>query len=295
VDHSIAAEDFFRRYAEKNSLDIKKVEQEFVELEMLFPVQTGLSFEIRVGMNASDSLFVGAGEHSGCWYIYDDNFDETASRVGGILDGLIDGTCRVAEVWQFGRVRKTAIEKSVNGHWEAVSTRWHTFVVPFCARRVVHLQNQSSNNAQTINFIRQTDVVEAAPNTAVPVVKVVGKDVLLSYDLKNWVKAETAVIQFHDVLVYRVGDPNDEGFYGGGKPHIRNDSMYSRSRFPALEYWEFYEVTGFDWTSGLVGTDVCVMDRDYSQKTGYRHFVFFMKDGTFECVCKSWEQLTSVP
>jgi hypothetical protein len=163
----------------------------------------------------------------------------------------------------------------------------------------VELKNQSGDpkrdNKQQIFFVRQANAIEANPNTAEPIVEIVGKDILLTYDLKNWSEDESAIIRFHDVLIYRTGDPNDEGFYRGGEPHIVNDSMYSLLSCPDIEFWDFYEVIGFDWKSGLVGKQVHVMDQEFQRKTGYRHFVFFMKDGTFECVCQAWEQVRSKP
>jgi hypothetical protein len=139
----MAAEDFFRRYAERKSLSIEKIEQENIELMMCFPVQSALDFEITVGMDSGDGLCIGAGEHWGSWWVIDGKFDEAASRVSEILNGLIDGRCRVAETRQFGRVRKTAIEQLINGTWKAMSTRWSPFVLPFCAKQVVYLRNLS--------------------------------------------------------------------------------------------------------------------------------------------------------
>jgi hypothetical protein len=240
-------------------------------------------------------LFIDAGGHRGWWYTVEDNFDSAISRVEDVLSGLIEGTCRIAETWQFGKVKKTAIEQFSNGKWKPVSVYVSHFTIPFFARHIVYVQNQINepaiNNQPQMVFVRQANAIEADPNTAEPVVKIVGNDILLTYDLKNWSDDEAAIIRFHDVLIYRIGDPNDEGFYGDGEPRIRNDSMYSLRRFPHLEFWNFYEVVGFDWKSGLIGSEVYVIDQDFQRKTDYRHFVFFMKDGTFECVCQSWEQL----
>jgi hypothetical protein len=150
-----------------------------------------------------------------------------------------------------------------------------------------------------ITFTKLRPPIAADPNTARPFVAMEGADVVLSYETQVWERNVTARILFKTVAMLRVGDPNDEGFYGGGKPGIINDSMYNRTRFPEIEWGEFYEVLGFDWIKGLVGTcydeiysdssDPIVLIPNATPADGFRHFVFFMKDGTFECVCKGWE------
>jgi hypothetical protein len=137
-----------------------------------------------------------------------------------------------------------------------------------------------------LTFIPQHPAHLANSNTSSPYAVVVGRDVLLSYD--SDVKA---AIRFHEVATFRVGDPNDEGFFGGGTPGIFNDSIYCWKDFPKIQFFDFYQVSGFDWSNGLIGTDVKeLIDRSRWAKLELRHFVYFMKDGTFECLCKTWEQ-----
>jgi hypothetical protein len=143
IDHKLAAEEYFRRYAESRTFRIEKFELAGIDLMLLIPAQPRLNFEISVGLDANDSLFVDAGRHRGWWYIIGNDFDEAASRVSDVLDGLIDGTCRVAETWQFGKVSKTAIEQFSNGTWKPISTHHGHFTIPFFAKDVVHLKNQS--------------------------------------------------------------------------------------------------------------------------------------------------------
>jgi hypothetical protein len=120
---------------------------------------------------------------------------------------------------------------------------------------------------------------------ASPEVELVGNDVLLSYD-----NAERIV--FVGTVCFRVGDPNDEGFFGGSDPPKINDSMYSYNLFPKLRFGYFYEVLGFDWTNGLIGEGVEeLVDRSKWKNLELKHFVYFMKDGTFECLCKSWREI----
>jgi hypothetical protein len=92
-----------------------------------------------------------------------------------------------------------------------------------------------------LTFKQQHHVSLAEYNTACPVATVDGRDVVLSYE--SDVPAE---IRFIDVASYRVGSPNDEGFFGGGTPGIFNDSMYCWRDFPKIAFSDFYEVSGYD-------------------------------------------------
>ncbi|MCE9517397.1 hypothetical protein K8Q96_00125 [Candidatus Nomurabacteria bacterium] len=132
------------------------------------------------------------------------------------------------------------------------------------------------------------------PNTAMPVIEVLNSNLLLSfeshelndYDFKNF---KIAKIEFVDCLIYRIGSPNDEGFYlFGADPKINNDSIYSKKAFPDLDFDAFYKVTGVDWKNNLLGNGTKVLNGQYKEKENFNHFVFFMKDGTFECIAKEF-------
>jgi hypothetical protein len=90
-----------------------------------------------------------------------------------------------------------------------------------------------------IEFTKLKPPLEAAYDTARPKVAVNDTDVILAYEAQNWEREITAHILFKNVAMLRIGSPNDEGFYGGGKPGIINDSMYNWVRFPNLEFGEF--------------------------------------------------------
>jgi hypothetical protein len=137
-----------------------------------------------------------------------------------------------------------------------------------------------------LTFKLQHHLSLANCSTACPEAVVDGHDVVLSYD-----SDVPAAMRFIDVASYRVGDPNDEGFFGGGRPGIFNDSMFCLRDFPKLAFGDFYEVSGFDYSNGLIGSDVKeLIDKSRWASLELRHFVYFMKDGTFECICKTWEQ-----
>jgi hypothetical protein len=117
----------------------------------------------------------------------------------------------------------------------------------------------------------------ADPNGPEPRVAVVGSDVLLTFyvnafQFEEFEEGELGILRFVDCERYRLGSTNDEGWYRG------------QCRFSTLapEWGEFYIVSGDeallnapeDWKllepSGGVG----------------KHFLFYFRDHTFECVAK---------
>jgi hypothetical protein len=136
-----------------------------------------------------------------------------------------------------------------------------------------------------ITFTIQKHSHLANASTANPEVKIDGRKILLEYD-------DLDRLCFVDAVSYRVGCPNDEGFYGGGNPGTINNSIYSSRDFPELKFGYFYEVEGFDWSNGLVGDNVHILleCRSWEFKN-IKHFVYFMKDGTFEYLCRKWHEV----
>jgi hypothetical protein len=142
-----------------------------------------------------------------------------------------------------------------------------------------------------INFEKINLEYQPEPNTAKPIVEVNGRDVVLTFELKTEdVKNNFGKILFKDVYVYRVGGPNDEGFYlYGTNPKIKNETIYSKKNFPELEFDSFYKVINYDWGNNLLGEGSIKLGGNIDTKDEYIHYIFFMKDGTFECVAKSFE------
>jgi hypothetical protein len=138
-----------------------------------------------------------------------------------------------------------------------------------------------------LKFTIQHPPHAACYNTGQPVADKEGPDIILSYNSAN--NDVVAKLKFLDVVTYRIGSPNDHGFYGEGEPGILNDSMYGVRSFPGLKFGEFYEVQGYDWSTGLRGKGCDTLQPLPVQTNDYRHFVFFMRDQTFECICKGWK------
>jgi hypothetical protein len=81
-------------------------------------------------------------------------------------------------------------------------------------------------------------------------------------------------IFFSNCWRYRLGYPNDEGWYKG----------HCRFRCWAPEWGDFYEVTGDLLDSGP--NDWVLLQANRSETS--RHFLFYFKDETFECDAQSW-------
>jgi hypothetical protein len=74
---------------------------------------------------------------------------------------------------------------------------------------------------------------------------------------------------------YRLGYPNDEGWYKG----------HCRFRCLAPDWGDFYEVSGDLLDSGP--PDWVLLRSDHSGLS--RHFLFYFKDETFECDAGNWD------
>lgn len=139
-----------------------------------------------------------------------------------------------------------------------------------------------------ITFQKQNITFVAEPNTAKPNIEFSDNNLVLIFDTKD---SDTyARVNFIEPIMYRIGSPNDEGFYGFDyDPTIKNDSIYSQKNFPNLIFGGFHQVSGVDWKNNLLGERTKILDEKYREREGFLHYVFFMKDGTFECVAKSWK------
>ncbi len=135
----------------------------------------------------------------------------------------------------------------------------------------------------------------AEPNGQTPQIFFEGKDLLFAFFLNDLVypeyqAAESGVLRFSDCWRYRIGRPNDEGWY-------RGQCRFSRL---APAWGEFYEVDGellLDWVpdpeafrTREIQLDprplrwVAIGERGASS----RHFLFYLKDQTFECDAADW-------
>jgi hypothetical protein len=127
-------------------------------------------------------------------------------------------------------------------------------------------------------FVRLNDGWNAEPNAPDPRVVIEAGMISLSFFLNPWAyeadEEEVGILSFGDCRSWRLGATNDEGWYSG---QCRHSAI-------APAWGEFYEIAGpdllaeqpDDWRPvPIVGT-------------GRRHFLFYLRDETFECFAADW-------
>jgi len=84
-------------------------------------------------------------------------------------------------------------------------------------------------------------------------------------------------IYFFNVYVYRLGSTNDEGYFNC-------DFRFKKEQLP---WGEFYELFNSNWKHNFPDEKV-ILD-DSINKNKLRHFIFFLKDQTFECLALDYK------
>ncbi|UQD76810.1 hypothetical protein JEY40_20920 [Bradyrhizobium japonicum] len=130
-----------------------------------------------------------------------------------------------------------------------------------------------------MSFRKLNDGWNAQPNAPWPRVAVFGHDVLLRFLLNpfrftSFAEEDEGILRFQNCIRYRLGATNDEGWY-------RGQCRYSRL---APEWGEFYEIAGPDPDA----MDPADWNIAGGASTALRHFLFYFRDETFECIADSW-------
>ena len=127
-------------------------------------------------------------------------------------------------------------------------------------------------------FVKLNDSWNAEPNAPMPEVRVDGSDVVLVVFANPWRFAdfeeeERIELRFMNASRFRLGATNDEGWYLG------------QCRFSGVAptWGEFYEVSG-DLRAELLSDWRCLRPAE----TEDRHFLFYLRDETFECSARDW-------
>jgi hypothetical protein len=120
----------------------------------------------------------------------------------------------------------------------------------------------------------------ADPNDPEPRVEASCQDLLLHFRLNyfryhHFAEGDVGALRFRQCARYRRGPTNDEGWY-------RGQCRYTPS---APKWGEFYEIDGDDPLRDQP-TDWHVLSGEVQ---GLRHYLFYFRDETFECLAQSWE------
>ena len=146
-------------------------------------------------------------------------------------------------------------------------------------------------------FIKLNENWNAEPNAPDPRVSVSEKDVVLEFLMNEFLypqfkNAEKGILRFLNCWRYRLGSTNDEGWY-------RGQCRFSRL---APAWGEFYEVKGdllLDakpdpkaFYSEKFGVQLTPSPLKWvtlnNEANSSRHFLFYLRDETFECDAADW-------
>lgn len=130
-----------------------------------------------------------------------------------------------------------------------------------------------------LSFRKLNEGWNAEPNAPWPRVAISGHDLLLRFVLNpfrftSFSEEDEGILRFKNCARYRLGATNDEGW-------SRGQCRYSQL---APSWGEFYEIADPD--PHLMDPTDWKMARGAS--TLSRHFLFYFRDETFECVAAEW-------
>ena len=132
-----------------------------------------------------------------------------------------------------------------------------------------------------MEFIQLNQKWNADPNAPYPCIKINGSNLLLSFFMNhftfsNYNDSDMGVIEFYDCIQYRLGEPNDEGFYLG----------QCRYKQYGIKWGEFYLVRNSDWEVNFPNPKILNKTISTNQ---VNHYLFYFRDETFECVAESYK------
>ena len=137
-------------------------------------------------------------------------------------------------------------------------------------------------NVVYMEFIKLNEKWNAEPNAPSPHIEVEGNTLKLTFALntfqfQQYGETDKGVLTFRGCRQYRLGPPNDEGFYS-----------YNQSRYKkyGVSWGEFYRVQNSDWQQTFP-EDRIVVDES-NDPTNLNHYLFYLRDATFECIATDY-------
>ena len=138
-----------------------------------------------------------------------------------------------------------------------------------------------------MEFIRLNKGWNAEPNAPNPQIDIIQDNLVLSflmnpYQYDGYKDGDIGFILFKNVFKYRLGSPNEEGFYKG-------QFRYKRSQ---VDWGELYKVENSDYFISFPA-DCEVINPELTSENNLKHYIFFFRDNTFECVANSYKLFVS--
>lgn len=117
-----------------------------------------------------------------------------------------------------------------------------------------------------------------APETTISIDDdIVTLDFYLNYfNYKKYKEGDKGKLTFYNCHKYYFGEPNDEGYFMG----------HHRYKYTELPFGDFY-LLKTDWHNDFPMKSK-VLNPDTTNKD-LKHFIFFFKENTFECVAKDFK------
>lgn len=134
-----------------------------------------------------------------------------------------------------------------------------------------------------MKYIKLNNNWDAEPSVPFPTIKIVDRTLKLSFVLNHFIHkniSDGAIgeLTFKDCLMYRLGSPNDEGFF-------LNQFRFTSKDIP---WGGFYELFESNWKDAFPNDKIFVA-QELKNSPLLHHFLLFFRDETFECIAKSWD------
>ncbi|MBL7869463.1 MAG: hypothetical protein JNM71_15715 [Flavobacterium lindanitolerans] len=131
-------------------------------------------------------------------------------------------------------------------------------------------------------FKKLNNDFDADPNAPDPKISLLGNHVVLSFSLNSFLwdnvsEGETGTLTFLNCLQYRLGKPDSDS--------------YHRYRYyqSDVEYFDFYLVENSTWIKDFpIDKKIHNSSILNEFRSKLKHFVFFFRDNTFECVATGY-------
>ena len=132
-----------------------------------------------------------------------------------------------------------------------------------------------------MEFIKINENWNAEPNAPMPTININCSNLKLSFYLNSFMfnefdEDDIGIIEFYNCRQYRLGPPNDDGFY------IHNQCRYKKY---GVKWGEFYLIKDSDWHTNFPEPVYIDTTIDIQR---LNHYLFYFRDETFECVAEKY-------
>jgi len=137
-----------------------------------------------------------------------------------------------------------------------------------------------------LEFIQLNHGWNADPNSPNVKLKIVDLEVILSFRMnvfqyENFDESDIGTLVFHNCLQYRLGSPNDEGFF-----------IYGQDRYKqyGIKWGEFYRIKNSNWQVNFPEPQRL---NEVQNADNVNHYLFYFRDETFECIAENYDFFVS--